>query len=404
MTTIDVSPLFSCPKVSLLLGGDTIPIADASLANRSHKGLQKRGFNVYKRIKWETRDQMSSIPEVVETRHLISTEEDSLPVRIEASDIPVPTTEEILRNIERLMQDTTVETIPKEAPSKLDPEKSVEEEPPDVIKKTVKVFRGCEVIGGKFEYKAKVKNDTDFVIHNVTVTILGYPEDCIEIASSPMKKVTRIEPSGFRSPQFTFTPTKDCVEGQISATVSYLDHTNKTRMLEVEPYVIRSVCDLLTPLESSLEEFDLLLSDMEVATEERTFNWNAQVLFEKTKTMLTAKNFYIIEAKDEKIDGEFRGAIRGLAEGKYTGKRVALRLIISGPADGAQANVEVEGLGEDIAMLPTTIDEISKGIDSWTCMNCGGALDSNEVTRIKSGDNIECRYCRHIITIDLYRR
>jgi parallel beta-helix repeat protein len=275
---------------------------------------------------------------------------------------------------------------------------------PEVVEKTVKAMRGAEIVGGKFEYKIKVKNDTDFVITNVSATIISYPDDCMELEGPKIKTLKRIGSGEFRSPQFTLLPTKDCVEGKVLATVTFIDHMDKTHMMEVEPYVIRSVCDLLKPLEASLDDFDLMLSDMAVTSEERTMNWNAEVLYSKAKTLLAAKNFYIIEEKSETVDNEFRGHIRCLAEGKYTGKRVALRLIISGPADGTQANVEVEGLGEDIAMLPTTIDEISKGIDSWTCMNCGGALDSNEVTRIKSGDNVECRYCRHIMTIDLYRK
>ena len=103
-------------------------------------------------------------------------------------------------------------------------------------------------------------------------------------------------------------------------------------------------------------------------------------------------------------DGTFRGIIRGLAEGKYTHKKVALRIGISGPVDGNESKVVVEGLGEDIAMLPTTIDEISSGIESWTCMNCGGALGVEEVQKIKEGNPLECRYCRRVMTLDLYRK
>ena len=270
--------------------------------------------------------------------------------------------------------------------------------------KSVQVLRGCATVGGRFEYKVKIKNNTDSVINNVTVTIVAYPDDCMGLEGPILKSVKRIEPEGFRSPQFVFVPSKDCVEGRIVATVSYLDHRNKTQMLSVEPYVIRSVCDLLKPLETSMEEFDLMLMDMTASAEERVFDWNPNVLFDKTKTMLEAKNFHIIESTCETDEDDFRGVIRALAEGKYTGKKVALRLVITGDVDGNQARVEVEGLGDDEAMLPTTIDEISKGVDSWTCMNCGGAFDVDNVDSIRSGAAVECRYCRHIMTRDLYRK
>lgn len=37
-------------------------------------------------------------------------------------------------------------------------------------------------------------------------------------------------------------------------------------------------------------------------------------------------------------------------------------------------------------------------------MNCGSALSQDEVTNIKSGVPIFCRYCDHTITIDPYRK
>jgi hypothetical protein len=230
--------------------------------------------------------------------------------------------------------------------------------------KTVEVLRGGEIVGGKFEYKVKVNNLTDYVVTNVTVTIIAYPQDCMELTERPMKTLTRIEPGGFRSPQFTFTPTKDCVEGYVVATVSFLDHENNTQMMKVEPYLIRSVCDLLRPLESTLEDFELMLADMAVTSEDRVFDGKPGILFNKTISMLEEKNFHIMETTSGTDTGKFRGVIRALAEGKYTKKRVAVRLVISGDIEGSQARVKIEGLGDDEAMLPTTLDEIVKGIES----------------------------------------
>ena len=269
---------------------------------------------------------------------------------------------------------------------------------------TVSVLRGCQVVGGGFEYKVKVKNNTDFVINNVTVLVVAYPQDCMELTESKLKTVSRIEPNGFRSLQFVFTPTKDCVEGQIIASVSYIDHKNQLLTDQAEPYVIRSVCDLMKPLEVTVQQFEEILTDMKSASEAHTLSWNAPVLFEKTKALLPSRNFHVIEAKGASIGGQFSGTIRGFAKGKYTGKRVAVQLLISGPDDGKEAKVMMEALGDDLAMLPTTIDEVSRGIKSWTCMTCGGIISPTEVTKLKAGEPLKCRYCQHTNTIDLYRK
>ncbi|UCE11211.1 MAG: hypothetical protein JSW61_04550 [Candidatus Thorarchaeota archaeon] len=234
-------------------------------------------------------------------------------------------------------------------------------EPPSIGR--VEVLRGAEIVGDEFEYKVKVKNDTKSVINNVIVTIVAYPEDCMELSGERLKKIARIEPGGFRSPQFNLTPTKDCVEGQILTTVSYIDHQNQTQVIPVEPYVIRSVCDLLTPLESSLTEFEFLLNEMAATKEKRELNQDPEVLFSKALTLLPARNFRIIDSSRTIDEGVFRGIVRGFAEGKYTKKKLALRLFITGTLGSTKSYLEIQGLGEDIAMLPTTIDEIAKGLD-----------------------------------------
>lgn len=268
----------------------------------------------------------------------------------------------------------------------------------------VQALRGCEIIGGEFHYKVKVKNNTDYVVNKVTVNIISYPEDCLILGGDVARRITMIEPGGFRSPEFVFTPTKDCVEGHIQATVSYIDHENKLRTLETEPYVIRSVCDLLKPLESTMEEFDLILSDMAVAREQRTLDWNSEVLFRKVTALLPAKNFEIIDSKGDTLHGIFTGTISGLAEGKYTGMKVAVRIEISGNVDENKANVLIEGLGDDEAMLPTTIHEIAEGIQSWVCLNCGAALNPGEVRQLRNRVPVQCRYCGHTMSIDLYQK
>ena len=48
----------------------------------------------------------------------------------------------------------------------------------------------------------------------------------------------------------------------------------------------------------------------------------------------------------------------GLALGKYTGKKVALRVTITGTVEGDTSIVRIEALGDDPNMLPTTIEEI----------------------------------------------
>lgn len=274
--------------------------------------------------------------------------------------------------------------------------------PSDASETAVAVLRGCEIVGGKFDFKVKVRNDSGYVITNVTVSIVAYPQDCMELAGESVKKVSRIEVGGFRSPQFTFYPTKDCVQGKIVATVSYIDFLDQLHTVSVEPYLIRSVCDLLQPSKKTTQSFELLLSGLEKTQQEQTLDWNAQVLFTKAEKILPAKNFHIVDCDEKIVSGEFVGTIRGYAEGKYTQKKVAVIILISGPENGRHSSVKVEALGEDVAMLPTTIDELADTMDSWVCLRCGAPLEIEQVEEMGRRLPIRCKYCTHTLTIALY--
>ncbi len=292
---------------------------------------------------------------------------------------------------------------PVEAPEEISPETfEIEVESLDGSEHGVQVFRGCEIVGGKFDYKVKVVNHSGYVITNVTVSIIAYPIDCMELAGESVKTISRIEVDGFRSPQFTLYPTKDCVQGKIIATVSYIDFLDQLHTESVEPYLIRSVCDLLQPSKKTSSEFDILLENLEKTQQEQNLDWNAQVLFTKAEKILPLKNFHVVDSEEHIISGEFIGTIRGYAEGKYTKNKVAVVMMICGPENGRHSTVKVEALGEDISMLPTTIDELADTMDSWVCLRCGAPLDVEEVEELGRHQPIRCKYCTHTLTIALY--
>jgi DNA-directed RNA polymerase subunit RPC12/RpoP len=137
-------------------------------------------------------------------------------------------------------------------------------------------------------------------------------------------------------------------------------------------------------LETSSKQFDLVLSNLTRTEQEQTLDWNAQILFTKAEKLLPAKNFHIVDSDEKIVGGQFIGTIRGYAEGKYTGKKVAVIFMITGPEIGRHAT------------------ELAETIDSWICLRCGAPLSPEEVDELGQRDPIRCRYCAHTLTIALY--
>ncbi len=271
-------------------------------------------------------------------------------------------------------------------------------------KDTEKVFvsQSLQLVGGKFDYKIKIFNKSPYVITNVTASIVAYPEESLSLKDEKMRTINRIEVGGMRGLLFEFFPTKDCVEGKIVAVVSYMDYKDELHTIELDPYVIRSVCELLRPVEKTVDEFNQIIQNLNKLGESVMVDWNARVLFTKTEALLPTKNFHIISTEEREAGGDYVGIIRGYAQGKNTGKPVGIVITISGPATGSSTKVDVEAVGEDVAMLPITIDELGESIDAWTCLYCGGNLSELDVEKLHSGRPVKCAYCGAILTLGLY--
>ena len=228
----------------------------------------------------------------------------------------------------------------------------------------VNVFRGYQISGNSLTFKVKIQNNSESVITNILVSLLSYPGDCLKLASKQTHTISRIEINGFRSHSFTFTPTNDCVEGKIIATVAYVDHQDQAHHISLEPQIIRSICDLLQPLETSFEELSVILHDMEETNQEMRFNLNAAMLYDFMIRLLPSKNFHILAQDSHSVENSFYGSIKCSAKGKYTQKKVGLDVVVVGLVDTQTSTLKINAGGEDIAMLPPTITELLDEVKS----------------------------------------
>ncbi|MHA2160699.1 MAG: hypothetical protein ACXABE_17525, partial [Candidatus Thorarchaeota archaeon] len=79
----------------------------------------------------------------------------------------------------------------------------VRKDPPRKTTEGVEVRRGGEFIGNRMRFKVKVLNDSPYIITDVTVYLLSYPQDALKFAGEDHDSFfNKIEPGGFRSPTF----------------------------------------------------------------------------------------------------------------------------------------------------------------------------------------------------------
>jgi hypothetical protein len=262
-------------------------------------------------------------------------------------------------------------------------------------RKTVEARRGGEFIGNRMRFKVKVLNNTEYTITDITVFLISYPSETLMIDRDEHSSFfPKIEPDGFRSPTFDFLPTQDCVKGEIVAGVSYIDHKGDPHTLNTNPFVIRSVCDLLMPDKITAQDFELKLKDLECGElVVKVLDLTPSEMFDKSLKILADANFYEVSSEQNETDGTLFATITGYAKGKYTGKQVAAKILISGPAGELGASCTIQVSGEDQAMILPAIDDLRERLSAWMCPNCSSPISIVNVEKLRDGKVVTCPFC-----------
>lgn len=222
-------------------------------------------------------------------------------------------------------------------------------------------FRGGRIVGSKFVYKVKVKNSTDTSITDVVVQMISYPRDCMKMVTDTSRRVEKIEPGGFRSLEYELLPMKDCVEGSLVSSVVYLDAKNQPHTMAVTPFTLKSVCDLMEPLPMVEVDFDNLIASWAKTGETIKFKGeDVRALAADLPAVFESKNFHSVTHKiQESAEGIVADA-KAIAIGKYTKRKMALVLRLTGSVKGSRGDGEITcmGFAEDSSMLAACLSEI----------------------------------------------
>ncbi len=225
----------------------------------------------------------------------------------------------------------------------------------------VYTYRGGRIVGPKFVYKVKVKNATTTSITDVVVTLVSYPGDCMKLTTEEMRRVGKIEPGGFRSLEFELQPMKDCVEGSLISSIIYMDAQNVPHTMAVTPFTLKSVCDLMEPLNVSETDFDALVARWAKTSETITFKGeDIQALAADVFTIFESKNFQPVVQHSQENPGEIVVESKGIAIGKYTKRKLALVVRVRGSTTGPKGDGDITCIGyaEDDSMLAACLSEV----------------------------------------------
>ncbi|MFW9844382.1 MAG: hypothetical protein ACFFEV_07390, partial [Candidatus Thorarchaeota archaeon] len=99
------------------------------------------------------------------------------------------------------------------------------------------------------EYGITVKNEGTTPIHEVSVSILSYPSECLKPADSLTQSIDEIAPDDTGSLIFGFKIEGEFVEGEIITSVRLVDSNGEDLAAKSGNVFVRSIYNQFTPLE-----------------------------------------------------------------------------------------------------------------------------------------------------------
>ena len=203
----------------------------------------------------------------------------------------------------------------------------------------VLVINDYTVTPETLEYGVTIKNEDESAIHQVRVTVLSFPSECLTQVDDLTQIIEEIRPGDSGSLIFGFEIQGEYVEGEIITSVCLIDSTEEEVAAKAGNVFVRSIYNQFDPFELGADEFIGMKSDLAQWNREHTVGMGASNIYKELHRLMESKNLYIFQNEDMERENAFMGVIAGIAKSRFSENRLAVNLTIVG------------NTGEDISKL-----------------------------------------------------
>jgi len=180
------------------------------------------------------------------------------------------------------------------------------------------------------EYGITIKNEGVSPIHEVSVVILSYPNECLSPMDSLAQMIDEIKPDDTGSLIFGFKIEGEYIEGEIITQVCLVDGNGEDLAAKAGNVFIRSIYNQFSPLEMGADDFIHMKSDMNQWNREHTVSAGASEIYTALHKIMDAKNLYIFQNEEMERENTFMGVIAGIARSNFSEHLLAVTLTVVG--------------------------------------------------------------------------
>ena len=183
-----------------------------------------------------------------------------------------------------------------------------------------------------FYYKVKVENKTPFLVGNIQILLTGLPRG-LEVKSDRYV-IHSLRPNSYESPTFKLIAKQSCVGDIIEGLVTYIDPQGNQKTIQIEPFEICYVCNLLVPKLITKEEYDRKVIHMEEKKLVIDSDIDISSLENRIEAIIKNCNFALLQEMQEAKADDFR-QIEAFAQGLYDKQDVALSVALEKVEQGS---------------------------------------------------------------------
>ena len=210
-----------------------------------------------------------------------------------------------------------------------------------------------------FYYKPKIINNSKFVITNIQILLTQVPS-CLE-AIVDRSKIAFLRPRSFEAPTLKLKALESCVGDIIGAIITYTNPSGNQETIDIQPFEIEYVCNLLVPKQITRKDYEKKVKKMNAKELVIDCGLNIEEAQNALSTILLQNNFFLLEQLKQAQDTSYR-TLEGFAQGRYDKEDVALSLTMEKKEDSTQ--VIIKGMSERVEKLTDLLRDISVKCDS----------------------------------------
>jgi hypothetical protein len=275
----------------------------------------------------------------------------------------------------------------------------------------ISIKRGYDTAGQYLKIGIKVENNTSTTITDVTVK-LDAPNALEKVnPSTGFLELGVIRPRGIQAANFQLRPTR-CVDDVIHATIIYRDIKGQSRLKDMRPLKVRSICPMLTEEGVDKEQVLQSLKKGEIQKSISSFKFRGDLKTAFIVAEARVRGLLQLDRDERFFGNSYIATACYIGRTKYGEVDFATEITVCGKENEGLLTLAV--YSEDEAILSgffyEVLEDVRKSVEIFeerievvdeACVECGARLEKNKADL---EGYVRCELCETLLRLPSWDR